>query len=156
MRFRSFKTDIDTEISIVTLGSVCLLIATFIKASYASYGNSLFILSGFCLVLSGAILIYRKTVIAGDLLPVAEKEERGEKLGFADYHEIGRFGIANIVANTLFDIGIMFLILGATVVLCVELINSFCIKEFSPYLVVLIIFLIIYVLVWNFLNRRSF
>ncbi len=150
MKFRLVKVKIDTEISIVTLGSICLLIATFIKASDVT---SLFTLSGFCLVLSGAMLIQNKSVNEVNLLPAVEKKEQGEKLGFDDYSKRGKFVRVNVVANTLFDIGISILILGTILVLYDELINSVFIKMIPLYVVVPLIFLM---LVWNYFNRRYF
>ena len=150
MKFRLVKVKIDTEISIVTLGSICLLIATFIKPSNVT---SFFTLSGFCLVLSGAMLIQNKSVNEVNLLPTVEKKEQGEKLGFDDYSKRGRFVRVNIVANTLFDIGISILILGTIFVLYDELINSVFIEMIPLYVIVPLIFLM---LVWNYFNRRDF
>lgn len=152
MTFRVFATKIDTEISIITLGSVCLLIATFIRASGTPQDVSLFVLSGFCLILSGAILIYRETVVRREILPTIEKKERGEELGHIDIITIGKLGGTNIIANTLFDIGIFFLMVGASKYLIFELTSSYLIKEIFPYLIGLIIIAFIS----NFFNRRFF
>jgi hypothetical protein len=152
MKFRMFVTKIDTEISIITLGSVCLLIAEFVKANSSISEVSLFTLSGFCLILSGVVLIYRETVVKGDILPTIEKKERGEELIHTDYFNIGQLGITNIFANTLFDIGIFFLIIGTISLLLSEFISSPLIKENFPYLIALIIIFFIS----NFFTRRFF
>lgn len=150
MRFRTFVTKIDTEISIVTLGSICLLIASFIQTYDTSFDVSPFTVSGFCLIISGAILIYRETVGKRDILPTIEKKDKGENMGHADYINIGQLGVLNIIANTLFDIGIFFLVLGALNLLLSELIRSSFIK--NPFFIALIIILSIQ----NFFNRRFF
>lgn len=157
MKFRLLFTKIDTQMSIVTLGSVCLLIAQFIgieKPNIILF--SIFSVSGSCLILSGAILIYRETAIKSEILPIEEKREKGEKLDFNDITRIGRLGYLNIIAHSLFDIGILILLLGTIFFLLSTLSTIWpFIKDDKIRMIILIIFTI-GIFIRNFFTRRYF
>lgn len=141
----SLKVNIAPGISIITIGSLGILIASFVKSYGINADTSLFSLSAFCLILSGILVIYRESVVK------RYRIFRRQKSLFDI--ESRRFpGLLNLISNTLFDFGIIILLFGVGKLL----LNEFESSTFINNNLSIIIFIIIVIFLINLFSRRHF
>ena len=135
-----FKADIGAGVSIITLGTIGLLVANFIKSYKINEDISIFNISTFCLILSGIFIIYNDSIIKR---PAYLKR-------FSSFGKLEK--AFNIVGNTLFDFGIILLLFGVGILFISQLETASFIKN---NFIILILLLIIFFII-NYRYRRDF
>jgi len=135
-----FKADIGAGVSIITLGTIGLLVANFIKSYKNNEDISIFNISTFCLILSGIFIIYNDSIIKR---PAYLKR-------FSSFGKLEK--AFNIIGNTLFDFGIILLLFGVGILFISQLETASFIKN---NFIILILLLIIFFII-NYRYRRDF
>ena len=137
----TFKAEIGAGMSIITLGTIGLLVANFLKNYNSTADVSIFNLSTFCLILSGILMVYNESVI-----------KRPSSSRHLSYFGDKFRKIFSIIGNTLFDFGIILLLFGVGMLLISQFETAYFItNNLFPIIVVLIGFLIL-----NYRYERKF
>ena len=145
------KANIDPGIQIITLGSLGILITTFIKSYDINIDTSLFSLSAFCLILAGIIVVYRETVVKRHSLRSYQRRIKKD-ISFSEFHSRGFSGFLNIISNTLFDFGMILLLFGVGKLLITEFEQSTFIMN-NLWIIAIVIAV---TFIFNLFYRREF
>lgn len=141
------KTEVGGGINIIVLGSICLLIATFLHDIFYINSNSIpiFIICGLCFILSGSIIILRNFSVFVEHV----KDPRKEKFLFIrllSYHVIGSYHILTSFINAFFHVGILLLITGTMYMLLFDFLPKFPNFDLIPIIIVFFIALFYFLL----------
>jgi len=127
--------------SIITLGTIALLVSNFTKNYNPNADVSVFNLSTFCLILSGILMVYNESIVKRP----------------SSSRRLSNFGnkfrkLFNIISNTLFDFGIILLLFGVGMLFISQLETThFITNNISFIIVVLLAFFIL-----NYRYERKF
>lgn len=110
---------------------------------------SLLFFSALCLNLSGSIVIYFESALKID------KISKGEKLRSVELPKLGELRFANIIANTLFDIGLLGLI-GSAFLLLLEIIIVSDFSKMKKEQIFLMVVILLITLINSIRKRRFF
>jgi len=139
---KSFQANINPGISIITLGTIGLLVANFLKSfTQSTMDPSIFNLSTFCLILSGIIVVYSESVLQ-------------RPTHFRHFSFFGKriMKVLNVVSNTLFDLGVLLLLIGVSEIFVTQIESAQFVENHFLTLTVFIIFL----LILNYRYERKF
>lgn len=137
----TFKADISAGMSIITLGTIGLLVSNFIKSYNPSADISIFNISTFCLIFSGILMVYNESIVKRP-----SRSKHFSHLGKTTQRVLG------IISNALFDFGILLLLFGVGI----SFIFQFETARFIENNSVLIFFILLGVLILNYRYERKF
>jgi hypothetical protein len=137
----TFKADISAGMSIITLGTIGLLVSNFIKSYNTSADVSIFNVSTFCLVFAGILMVYNESII-----------KRPSSLKRISYigNKVQRF--LSVISNTLFDFGVVLLLFGVGVMFISQIETT----RFVGRNLFFIIALLLFFLAVNYRYNRKF
>ena len=135
----AFKAEISPGMSIITLGTIGLLVANFLKSYNSTADVSIFNLSTFCLISSGILMVYNESIIKRPTKHLSHLGDRFRKF-------------FSMISNTLFDFGIGLLLFGVGILLISQFETAYFIKSNILFIILVLIgFLII-----NYRYERKF
>lgn len=133
------KTNIRPGIEVVTLGSICLLIAIFLQNPPIGESNKIvlsFIISGFSFILSGALIVYRNFQ-----KPLDDILTEGNRIFL--YFKLGSYHIITSVSNVFLYAGIIFLLTGSVAFLISKILLTPFLEEYS--ILVFVLFFLMFI-----------
>jgi hypothetical protein len=137
----TFKAEISAGMSIITLGTIGLLVSNFIKNYNISADVSIFNLSTFCLILSGIMMVYNESIM-----------KRRDFYKHSSSSGKRFITIFSLISNTLFDFGVGLLLFGVGMLFISQFETAYFIKNN----LFLIIFVLIAFLILNYRYERKF